>query len=157
MNRGTWLIIALLSATPALAQDQGSGAKAEATPKQHTKKPAPGAKGSKAPAKKPEAGGSAAWGTGDSSKGSAASKKSATAAPKHVAERANMLRLRSIFRYAVESCATPSKSCDTTLRDDAEHRFMDGCLPCATREQCEAERDQIRAGTSKSGTDLCSD
>lgn len=157
MNRSTWLIIALLSATPALAQDQGTGgAKAESTPKQRAKKQAPAAKSPKDQAAKPEAGGSAAWGTGGA-KGSAASKKSVTAAPKHAAERARMLRLRSIFRYAVESCTAPNKTCDTALREDAEHRFMDGCLLCATREQCEAERDLIRAGTSKSSTELCSD
>lgn len=154
MIRGIMIAVALLAAAPALGQDQAgkdTPAKKAAAPKAHGKKA-----GSKDEAKKADESGSAAWGTGQAGKEPIARKK-ATAAPKHAAERAAMLRLRSTYRYAVESCEAKGKACDGSLRDDAERRFMDGCLACATRDQCEAERDLIRSGNSKSMTQLCSE
>ncbi len=152
MNRGIWIAVALLAAAPVHAQEQSkqaTGAKTAPAPKQRAKKGAA--------AKKQEAGGSSAWGTGEAGKESPVRKKSTSAAPKHAAERSAMLRLRDVYRYAVESCDSQGKACDGALRDDAENRFMDGCLACANREQCEAERDLIRSGKSKSMTSLCSD
>lgn len=154
MNRSIWIVIALLAADPAHAQDEAKkGAKAAQTT-QPRKKGAAEAKGT---AKKTDDGGSSAWGTGEATKVPTARKKATTAAPKHAVERAGMLRLRSTYRYAVESCDRAGKTCDGALRDDSERRFMDGCLACATREQCEAERDLIRSGGSRSQTALCSD
>lgn len=155
MNRGIWIAVALLAAVPAHGQDQAknaTGTKTATTPKHRAKKGE--AKG--AAKKPPEAGGSSAWGTGGSSRSSVASKKAAAEPPAHAADRAAMLRARSMYRYAVESCQQSAKDCDKALRDDTELRFMDACLPCATREQCEAERDLIRSGSSKGTTSLCS-
>lgn len=159
MNRGIWIAVALLAAAPALGQDQAkkdttAGTKAATTPKQGGKKAGSAAKG--AGKKQPEPGASSAWGTGGSSKSSVAAKK-ATAAPAHAAERAAMLRARQLYRYAAESCQQSAKDCDKALRDDTESQFIDACLPCATREQCEAERDLIRAGNAKTTTSLCSE
>ena len=151
MNRGIWIALALLVAAPAHAQDDTkkppAAGKAATTAK--TKKAKPDEK------KKAAApGGSSAWGTGGASKSSVASKQSATASPAAV-DRAAMLRARAVYRYAVESCAQGGKTCDAVMRDDAESKFIDSCLPCATREQCEAERDIIRAGNAKTTTALC--
>ena len=159
MNRGILIVLAILAVAPAHAQDEAKKATTGSKPAQTAKQPKKaGPAGKKDALKKPEAGGSAAWGgTGGTTKGSASSSKgTTTAAPKHAAERAAMLRVRSTYRYAVESCEE-GKGCDPALRDDAANHFIDSCLPCATREQCEAERDAIRAGTSKSMTTLCSD
>ena len=151
MNRGIWIALALLVAAPAHAQDDTkkppAAGKAATTAK--TKKAKPDEK------KKAAApGGSSAWGTGGASKSSVASKQSATASPAAV-DRAAMLRARAVYRYAVESCTQGGKTCDAVMRDDAESKFIDSCLPCATREQCEAERDIIRAGNAKTTTALC--
>lgn len=162
MNRGILVALALLAAAPVHAQDEvkqdSTATKAKPAAKPGTKKGKADAKptGKKAEAgKKGEAGGSSAWGTGGGgAKGSVASKQSATAAP-HAADRAAMLRARAVYRYAVETCTQAGKSCETALRDDAELKFIDACLPCATRAQCEAERDLIRAGDAKSTTALC--
>jgi hypothetical protein len=162
MNRGIWIAVALLAAAPVHGQDQAkkdsTGAKATTAPKQGAKKG--GGKDAKAAPKQQEAGGSAAWGTGTPGKepDSAARKQSAApASAKNSAARGAMLRLRSTYRYAVESCEQAGKDCDGTLRGDAERRFMDACLECTTREKCEAERDVIRTGESKSQTTLCAE
>jgi hypothetical protein len=156
MNRGIWIALALLVAAPAHAQDDTkkppAAGKAATTAK--TKKAKPDEKKKGAAAGGPTAGGSSAWGTGGASKSSVASKQSATASPAAV-DRAAMLRARAVYRYAVESCAQGGKTCDAVMRDDAESKFIDSCLPCATREQCEAERDIIRAGNAKTTTALC--
>lgn len=162
MNRGIWIAVALLvAAAPVHGQDQAkkdaTGAKATPAPKPGAKK---GGKDAKAAApKQPDAGGSAAWGTGTPGKEpeSVARKKSAAPPAKNAAQRVTMLRLRSTYRYAVESCERQGKDCDGTLRADAERRFLDSCLECTTREKCEAERDFIRTGESKSQTTLCAE
>ncbi len=153
MNRGIWIALALLMAAPAHAQDE---VKKDTTTKTPTKPGAKKGKAAKGTAKKDAAAasGSAAWGTGGGSKESVASKKTAAATP-HAADRASMLRARAVYRYAVDSCTQSGKSCDTAMRDDAETKFIDACLPCATRAECEAERDVIRAGDSKTTTALC--
>ncbi len=153
MNRGIWIAVALLAAAPAHGQDEAKKDSTAAKAAPSTKHKAKKAKDEKA--KKPEAGGSSAWGAGGASKGSVASKQTTSASP-HALDRSGMLRARSLYRYAVDSCAQAAKTCDTALRDDAEAKFIDACLPCATREQCEAERDLIRAGNSKTTTALCS-
>lgn len=160
MNRGILIALALLATPLAHGQEQAtkgsSGAKAAPTQKQRAKKSPP----PKDAAKTPDAGSSSAWGgtgSGETAKDLAAKRKSAAAKPKHAAERAAMLRLRATYRYAVESCDRQNRACDQALVDDAEHRFMDGCLECATREQCEGERDVIRGGNSKTPTSLCSE
>lgn len=154
MNRGIWIAVALLAAAPAHGQDEAKkdapATKAAPTAK-HKGKKAKDEKG----AKTPQAGGSSAWGTGGPAKGSVASKQTSAPAAAHAADRTSMLRARAVYRYAVESCAQSGKSCDTSLRDDAEVKFIDSCLPCAPRERCEAERDTIRAGNSKTTTALC--
>jgi hypothetical protein len=57
--------------------------------------------------------------------------------------------------FAVESCDGQKSTCEPTLRDDAELRFMDACGACTTFERCEQERDAIRAGKARGATDPC--
>jgi hypothetical protein len=64
-------------------------------------------------------------------------------------------RTKSVFIYAAESCARAPKTCDATLRDDAETRFLDACGRCNTSQRCEAERDAVRAGTTRASQDPC--
>lgn len=64
-------------------------------------------------------------------------------------------RTKSVFIYAAESCERAPKSCDATLLDDAEARFLHACGACNTTPRCEAERDAVRAGTAKASEDPC--
>lgn len=70
------------------------------------------------------------------------------------ADRHAAMRAKSTFIYAVEACDQPSH-CDKSLRDDAEKAFMDACNICAPADRCDAERDAIRAGTSKRTDNPC--
>lgn len=153
MNRGIWIALALLAAAPAHGQDDAKKDSTATKAAPSTKHKGKKAKDEKA--KKPEAGGSSAWGGSGSSKGSVASKQTGAPNAAHAADRTAMLRARAVYRYAAESCSQGGKACDTAMRDDAETKFIDACLPCATREQCEAERDAIRAGSAKTTTALC--
>lgn len=70
--------------------------------------------------------------------------------------RSAVRRTRSVYMYAIEACSRPGGSCDAALRDDAEQRFLEACGACAPSVKCEAERDAIRGGTSRSAAfDIC--
>ncbi len=62
---------------------------------------------------------------------------------------------KSVFIYAVDSCARDPKGCDQGLREDAERRFLDSCGVCNTAQKCEAERDRIVAGEARASQDPC--
>ncbi len=127
MNRSIWLAVALcLAVVPSSAWAQ-QGSKSTGT-----KAAAPADKSAEksAPKKSPKRG----------AKGKEAEPPGASEASKRAR------RLRAVFVYAVESCDRAGKSCDPTLREDAEQRFLEACGTCAPSARCEAERDAIRGG-----------
>lgn len=71
------------------------------------------------------------------------------------ATRARVKQTKQVLMFAVEACERSPERCDKPLRDDAERRFLDTCGICAPSERCLAERDAIRAGTSKASANPC--
>ena len=136
MKLGTPVVLALLLATPSLASAQRAEGGTET-------KPAAGAKGAEADtAKKPT-----------TRKG--AKKKEQESSGVSPKAQAIARQTKSVFIYAVESCARAPDTCDKVLLDDAESRFLEVCGACNTTQRCEAERDAVRAGTARASQDPC--
>lgn len=153
MRRSTILLAAALVALPALAAAQTTKSdtgKPAATSREKGKKAAPPAKSA---ASKP----SPASPASPASRASPASKAAAAAANPGLdpAARVNMLRSRSTFRYASESCADGRDRCNRELLDEAEKTFVNACRACDTVDRCEAERAAIREGGTNVTTKLC--
>ncbi len=141
MHRGIWLVAAVLLATAASAADQNKNdprAKATAAegPREKLKKKRDAAKGAAAPPAAQDKG------------------KAASAPRASESDRAAALRAKSVYMFAVEACERPDR-CDAVLRDDAEKRFMDACLACATQDLCDAERSSIQGGSARRSKDPC--
>lgn len=150
MRRSTILLAAALVALPALAAAQTTKSdtgKPAATSREKGKKAAPPAKSA---ASKPSP-------ASPASRASPASKAAAAAANPGLdpAARVNMLRSRSTFRYASESCADGRDRCNRELLDEAEKTFVNACRACDTVDRCEAERAAIREGGTNVTTKLC--
>lgn len=151
MRRSTILLAAALVALPALAAAQttkNDTGKPAATSREKGKKAASPAKSA---ASKPSP-------ASPASKPSAASKASGGAAANpglNPAARAEMLRRRSTFRYAAESCADGRDRCNHELLDEAEKTFVNACRACDTVDRCDAERTAIREGGTNVTTKLC--
>lgn len=150
MSRCTILLAAVLVALPALAAAQttkSDTAKPTATSREKGKKAAPPAKSA---ASKPSP-------ASPASRPSAASRSSAAAANPGLnpAARAEMLRRRSTFRYAADSCADGRDRCDHDLLDEAERTFLNACRACDTVDRCETERAAVRQGGTNVTTRLC--
>ena len=135
MKLGTPVVLALLLATPSLASAQRAEGGAET-------KPAAAAKGGEGAAKKP------------TTRKGAKKKEQESSGPSPQA-RAIARQTKSVFIYAVESCARAPDTCDKVLLDDAESRFLESCGACNTTQRCEAERDAVRAGTARASQDPC--
>lgn len=150
MRRSTILLAAALAAFPALAAAQTTKSdtgKPSATSREKGKKAAPPAKSA---ASKPSP-------ASPASRASPASKAAGAAANPGLdpAARGNMLRSRSTFRYASESCADGRDRCNRELLDEAEKTFVNACRACDTVDRCEAERASIREGGTNVTTKLC--
>lgn len=150
MRRSTILLAAALVALPALAAAQttkSDSGKPAATSREKGKKAAPPAKSA---ASKPSP-------ASPASRASPASKAAGAAANPGLdpATRGNMLRSRSTFRYASESCADGRDRCNRELLDEAEKTFVNACRACDTVDRCEAERAAIREGGTNVTTKLC--
>lgn len=136
MKLGTLVILAIapLLAGPAVASaqraDGGTGSKSSST-----------RKSAASPAAKKDAAGK-----------SAKAKDNSGVSPE---ARSLARRTKSVFLYATESCERTPKTCDTTLREDAEKRFLDACGACNTTQRCEAERDAVLTGTTRASKDPC--
>lgn len=144
--RRSILLIAMLLALPATSAAQqtnqpGKTGASSAAPAKKTTKGTPARKG--APAK-PGAGKDA------TAKGAEPAKP-----PVDPADRIAMLRLRSTFRYAAESCAEGRSRCNRELLQEAEQTFVNACRACDTVDSCEAERQTIRDGKATSSSKLC--
>lgn len=135
MKLGILLVLAVLVATPSLASAQ----RTEGGPQT---KAAAGARGAATdPAKKAAA-----------RKGAKAKQDASGVSPQ---ARAIARQTKSVYIYAQESCARDPQRCDQTLLDDAESRFVDSCGACNTAERCEAEREEVKAGTARASRDPC--
>ncbi len=150
MRRSTILLAAALVALPALAAAQATKndtGKPAATSREKGKKAAPPAKSA---ASKPSP-------ASPASRPSAASKASGGAINTGLnpAARAEMLRRRSTFRYAAESCAEGRDRCDNDLLAEAEKTFVNACRACDSVDRCEAERSAVREGGTNVTTKLC--
>jgi hypothetical protein len=136
MNLGTSLVLAFLLTSPSHAWAQpaegGTGAKSAAGAKS--------AQGDTAKKRAPRKG----------AKGKEQETSGVSPAARSLAR-----RTKSVFIYAAESCARAPDTCDSTLRDDAETRFLGACGACNTTQRCEAERDAVRAGTARASQDPC--
>ncbi len=137
MKLGTPIVLAisLLLAGPAVASAQraegGAGSKASSARKSGA-----------APAAKRDAAG----------KNAKAKEETSGVSPE---ARSLARRTKSVFLYATESCERTPKTCDTSLREDAEKRFLDACGACNTSQRCEAERDAVVSGTTRASKDPC--
>jgi len=138
MTRSIWLAVALcLAAVPSSVWAQ-QGSKATGT-----KAAAPADKSAEKSAPKKQ-----------SPKRGAKGKEAEPPGASEASKRAR--RLRAVFVYAVEACDRAGKSCDPTLREDAEQRFLEACGTCAPSARCEAQRDDIRRGeTPSAASDPC--
>jgi hypothetical protein len=150
MRRSTILLAAALVALPALGAAQttkNDTGKPAATSREKGKKAAPPAKSA---ASKPSP-------ASPASRPSAASRSAGAAANPGLnpAARAEMLRRRSTFRYAADSCADGRDRCDHDLLDEAEKTFVNACRACDTVDRCEAERTAVRQGGTNVTTRLC--
>ena len=139
MRRSTILLAAALVTLPALAAAQTTKTdtgKPAATSREKGKKAAPPAKSA---ASKPSP-------ASPASKPSAASRAGGAASNPGLnpAARAEMLRRRSTFRYAADSCAEGRDRCDNDLLDEAEKTFVNACRACDTVDRCETERAAVR-------------
>jgi hypothetical protein len=129
MKRGIWIVLALLCAAPASAWAQAAAAGAAASPKADKAAAKPSKKGAKA-------------------------KEAEPSGPSREA-RALARRTKSIFTFAVEECTRERSTCEPSLADDAERRFLEACGACASAQRCEAVRDAIRAGDRNGSKDPC--
>jgi hypothetical protein len=86
-------------------------------------------------------------------KGSKASKYMKKNDPGEAA-RKDVLRVKRVFMFAVESCST-NQRCDQQLMRDSEANFMDACKVCADNDKCESDRDAIKSGDGKLGFNPC--
>lgn len=146
MRRSILLIAIVLVALPATsAAQKASDPKPAASSQVSGKKGAKGTPARKGAPAKPGA-------------GKDATAKSAEPArpPVDPADRIAMLRLRSTFRYAAESCTEGRARCNRELLQEAEQTFVNACRACDTVDSCEAERQVIRDGKATSSSKLCS-
>jgi hypothetical protein len=134
MKLGTPVVLALLLMTPSLAwaQRADGGTARRSAPRARS-------------------------GNGDKAKKETPSKRAKAKETSGVSPAARSLarRTKSVFVYAAESCERAPNTCDATLRDDAEKRFLEACGACNTSQRCEAERDAVRAGTTRASQDPC--
>jgi hypothetical protein len=128
MKHGIWVAASLLLAAPAGALAQRAGAAEKAAEASAPRKAA--------------------------SKKAAKAKEPATPEVSPAAKRLAR-QTKSIFIFAVESCARAESRCDEALRNDAELRFMNACGACTTSQRCEEERDAIRAGEGRASRHPC--